>query len=78
MDDQMTTKTGKLDRIIVDLENLQSDAQDLIDAHVDRLASKYPQGTSWGVIKCREIAEPAGSTLDLVAALRLVKEQIKK
>jgi hypothetical protein len=70
--------TSRLDRIIVELERLQHDAQDIIDAHVDCLVSKYPCGTGFGEIKSREIAEPAGLMLDIVAALKIVKERITK
>jgi hypothetical protein len=68
--------TNRLDRIVAELEELQSNAQDIIDAYVDSLAGRYPEGTGFGEIKRREIAEPAGLVLDIVAALKLVKERL--
>jgi hypothetical protein len=35
-----------------------------------------PRGTSWGDLKYRKIAAPAGSTINHVAALKLVRKRI--
>ena len=66
---------GRLDRIIRELEQLHKEAQDIFDAHVDVMRCQSP-GLSWGVLKSCEIATPAGSTLNYIAALKIVREKI--
>jgi hypothetical protein len=67
----------RLDRIISELERLHGDAQEIFDTHIDVLLRDKPHGTSFGVTKLSELAEPAGSTLDYVRALKLVRERVK-
>jgi hypothetical protein len=69
----MARSVARLDRVIRELESLQSEANDILDAHVDVIMLDLPRGTSWGVTKMREIAEPAGLTLDHVRALKLLR-----
>jgi hypothetical protein len=74
----MTTNTssvGRLDKIVLELERLQADAQDIVDSHVDYLCCKSPR-VPFGTLKFREIAVPAGSTMDYVAALKIVRKSI--
>jgi hypothetical protein len=66
---------GRLDNIISDLERLQQDAQRIFDAHIDELHIQHPD-TPFGVLKAREIAMPAGSTLNYIAALKMLREKI--
>jgi hypothetical protein len=66
---------GRLDRIIRELENLHKEAQDIFDAHVDFVRCTSP-GIPWGVLKACEIATPAGSALNYIAALEIVREKI--
>jgi hypothetical protein len=66
---------GRLDRIIRELEQLHKEAQDIFDAHVEVARCKSP-GIPWGVLKSCEIATPAGSTLNYIAALKIVREKI--
>ena len=66
---------GRLDDIIEQLERLHKDAQRIFDAHVDVLLCRYPR-TSFGVMKAHEICTPAGSTLDYIAALKIVGGKI--
>jgi hypothetical protein len=65
---------GRLDNIIAQLEKLQNDAQGIFDAHVDELCCQTP-GIPWGILKTSEIAAPAGSTIDYVAALKMLREK---
>jgi hypothetical protein len=64
---------SRLDRIITELEKLHSEANEIYDAHVDVVMCDLPRGTSFGVTKLREIAEPAGLTINHVKALKLLR-----
>ena len=66
--------TGRLDRIIRELEKLHSKAQGIFDAHIDFMRCRSP-GTPFGVMKAFEITNPAGSALDYVAALKILREK---
>jgi len=65
---------GRLDRVVTELERLQKDADDIINTFVDQIMHDQPRGASWGVTKHNKIMAPAGSTLDRVAALRMVRD----
>jgi hypothetical protein len=66
---------GRLDNLIKELERLHTDAQDIFDAHIDFVRSRAPS-VPFGVMKFREIAGPAGNTIDYVAALKIVRKKI--
>jgi hypothetical protein len=70
-----TPSTSRIDRIIKELEQLHTDAQGIFDAHVDYLCCKE-RSASFGALKSREIARPAGSALNYVAALKIVRKKI--
>ena len=72
----MARNVSRLDSIIEQLEGLHGDAQNIFDAHVDCLMCDQPRGTSFGMLKAREITTPAGSALNYVKALKLVRERI--
>lgn len=72
----MAPNVSRLDSIIGQLEKLYADSQNIFDAHVDVLMLDHPRGTSFGQIKAAEITTPAGSALNYIAALRLVREKI--
>lgn len=72
----MAQNVSRLDSIIEQLEQLHKDAQGIFDAHVDCLMCDQPLGTSFGVLKARAITTPAGSALNYVRALKLVRERI--
>jgi hypothetical protein len=69
----MARSVSRLDRIITELEQLQGEAHEIYDAHVDVLMLDLPRGTSFGATKMREIAEPAGLTINHVKALKLLR-----
>jgi hypothetical protein len=69
---------GRLDDIIARLEKLHKEAQGIFDAHIDRVMRDYPPGTSFGWLKAKEITIPAGSTLNYIAALRMLREKFAK
>lgn len=71
----MIRNVGRLDNIIEQLETLHKDAQGIFDAHVDCIMCGLPPGTSFGDVKRREIAIPAGSALNYVAALKMLREK---
>jgi hypothetical protein len=66
---------GRLDNIIKELERLHNDAQSILDAHVDFVSCRNP-GIPFGVLKSREIAGPAGNSLDYIKALKVVRSKI--
>ena len=70
-----TPTVGRLDRIIKELERLHADAQGIFDAHIDYVRCREPS-VPFGVLKCREIAGPAGSALNYIAALKIVRKKI--
>jgi len=72
----MPRAVGRLDTIVAQLERLQKDANQILDAYTDELMCREPRGTSWGDLKYRKIAAPAGSTINHIAALKLVRQKI--
>jgi hypothetical protein len=66
---------GRLDDIIEQLEKLHKDAQDIFDAHIDVLRCQTP-GIPFGVLKSCELTGPAGSSLNYIAALKIVRERM--
>ena len=70
--DSMALNTGRLDRIISELERLHDDADKIIDAHVNCLLRDLPPAASFGVTKYR-VLEPAGRSLHYINALKLVR-----
>jgi len=70
--------TNRLDRVMRGLEQLQNDADHIIDAHVNSWLAQHPEAGSWGEAKIRLIARPAGSTLNRVEALKVVRANWKR
>jgi len=75
----MTTaapSVGRIDRIIKQLEGLYGEAQDIFYSHVDYALAKDKSVISFDDMKSRAIARPAGSTINYVAALKIVRAKI--
>jgi hypothetical protein len=70
----MAMAMGRLERVVAELEKLEKDADDILNTYVDQLMCREPPGTSWGVTKYNKILAPAGSTVNRVAALRMLRE----
>jgi hypothetical protein len=70
-----TPSVGRIDNIIKELERLHADAQGIFDAHIDYVRCRAPS-VSFGALKSREIAKPAGNTIDYIAALKIVRKKI--
>jgi hypothetical protein len=68
--------TGRLDRIIGELEKLQNDADEIVNAHVDELRKTKECHPSWGVTKNFEMAGPAGFTINRVKALQQLRDRV--
>lgn len=68
--------TSRLDRIVSELEKLQSDADGIINTFVQGLANQ--RNASFGATKAIEIFPFAGSTLDRVAALKHVRGELTR
>ena len=43
--------TNRLDRVMRGLEQLQNDADGIIDAHVNSWLAQHPEAVSWGTRK---------------------------
>jgi hypothetical protein len=70
-----TPDVSRLDRIVAELQVLHDQAQDILDSHVDVLCCQQP-GIPFGVLKSREIAQPAGNSLNYINALRIVRKKL--
>jgi hypothetical protein len=68
----MPRDVGRLDNIVDQLERLQREADGILDAYTDERMSNSPSGTSFGTMK-HWVFRSIGSTLDRVAALKLVR-----
>jgi hypothetical protein len=71
-----TPEVGRLDNIISELERLHADAQDIFDAHINYRFHVERGKVPFGVLKSREIAAPAGSAINYVEALKIVRKKI--
>jgi hypothetical protein len=70
-----TPSVGRLDHIIKEFERLQQDTQEIFDHHVDYLKCSSPT-VPFGTLKSREITGPAGSDINYVAALKILRRKI--
>ena len=68
--------TGRIDSIIAQLRKLHEDAQRIMNAYIDVVISGKP-GASFGMTKTRVLVGPAGSTLDYIRALEIIKEDME-
>jgi hypothetical protein len=68
---------NRLDDLIDCLETLHHDAHEIFDAHTATLLLDAPEGSTFGQVKLREIIEPAGRTIDYIAALKLLNKKVK-
>jgi hypothetical protein len=68
--------TSRIDRIITELERLQSDAGGIIDTYVASIANRH--NASFGATKAIHISGYAGSQLNYVAALKRVRDYLNK
>jgi hypothetical protein len=71
----MPRDVGRLDNILDQLQRLQRDADVILDTYTDEQMSNSQPGTSFGTMK-HWIFRTVGSTLDRVAALKLVRESL--
>jgi hypothetical protein len=67
--------TGRLDKIVTDLERLHRDAQDIINAYVnEKICNHY---ASFGESKAY-LFRQVGSQMNVVNALKLVRAHLTK
>ena len=69
-------KPDRLDRIMRDLEVLQNDADGIIDSYVNEVLATKPNAVSWGEARQYLIGLPAGSTVNRVEALKVVRRAL--
>jgi hypothetical protein len=66
---------ARLDAIIADCERVRQEADAIIDAYVEELRETHP-GMSAASLRSRGITNRAGSTLDVAAAMRLIRQTL--
>jgi hypothetical protein len=66
---------SRLDRIVATLEQAQQEANDILDSYIEERLHHYQSGTTFGSVKARELAAPAGSTINYAEALKLVRRK---
>jgi|RhiMetdeSRZDD1v2_1073273.scaffolds.fasta_scaffold175759_2 hypothetical protein len=64
---------ARLDAIIETVERCREEADEIIDSHVAFLREMNP-GVPVSTLRTREITARAGSTLDIAAALKIVRQ----
>jgi hypothetical protein len=74
-DERKSMETGRIDSIIAQLQRLHRDAHGIMNAYVD-CAISGKAGASFGTAKANLIAGPAGSALDYIKALEIIKEKM--
>jgi hypothetical protein len=71
---KMARAVGRLDDTIAQLEKLHEVAHSIFDAHIDDVRRQCP-GVPWSTLKICEIAGPAGSSMDIVRGLKILREK---
>jgi hypothetical protein len=66
---------ARLDAIIAGYERLRAEADAIIDAHVEELRETHP-GIPAASLRALEITNRAGSTVNIAAALRLIRKTL--
>ena len=70
----MARAVGRIDDTIARLEELHEVAQGIFDAHIDDMCRQCP-GIPWGTLKICEIAAPAGSSMNVIKGLKILREK---
>jgi hypothetical protein len=63
---------ARLDAIIADWQRVRQEANEIIDAYVEELRERHP-GVPAASLRSRAITSRAGSTMDVAAAMRLIR-----
>jgi hypothetical protein len=71
---KITTLAERVDQMVAAYAKLDHEAHELIDLHIAELRAECP-GTPFGVLKQCEITARAGTTLNVPAALRLLRDR---
>jgi hypothetical protein len=66
---------ARLDAIIAGYERLRAEADAIIDAHVEELRETHP-GIPAASLRTLEIMNRAGSTLNIAAAMKLIRKTL--
>jgi hypothetical protein len=72
---KLLNPVARLDAIIAGYERLRAEADAIIDAHVEELRETYP-GIPAARLRSLEIMNRAGSTLNIAAAMRLIRKTL--
>jgi hypothetical protein len=68
--------TARLDSIIASYERLRQEADEIIDAYVAELRERHP-GIPAATLRGLEITNRAGSTLNISAAMKLIRNVLR-
>ena len=71
---KIVTPAERIDRMLKAYEKLNREAHDLLDQTVAERVGETP-GISVGVMKQQEFSTRAGSTINIPAALRILREK---
>lgn len=72
----MAPSVSRIDRLLKELESSHGEAQQIFDAHATYMRTKlYPKGGLEDV-KLKHLTGPAGSALNYVEALKIVRKSI--
>jgi hypothetical protein len=74
---KITTPIERIDQLIASYEDLDRQAHDLLDAAVAELRLECPN-IPVGVLKACSFTRKAGNTLDVPAALKLLRKRFEK
>jgi hypothetical protein len=73
---KITTPAERIDQLVASYEELDREAHDLLDLAVAEYVAGKP-GVSIGAVKQCEFTNRAGSTLNVPAALRILRERLR-
>jgi hypothetical protein len=71
---KIKTIAEKIDEMIASYEELNREAHTMIDLYIDELRLQFPRNP-FGSLKMAAITGPAGASLNVPQALRILKEK---
>jgi hypothetical protein len=74
---KIKTADERIGELLNEYERLNREAHELIDSYITELRVEVP-GTPFGVIKQTEFHGRAGTSLNMPAALRILRERLGK
>lgn len=72
----MAPSVSRIDRLLKELESTHDEAQQIFDAHATYMRSKKYPKAGFEDVKIRHVTGPAGSALNYINALKIVRKSI--